>query len=66
MEMKGVPTFLYLQEHKQLVSDWTTQPYVDVVVLDSSQECPEDYEYLFFRPWNGTHTLCVEPVSVRH
>ena len=24
MEMKGVPTFLYLQEHKQLVSDWTT------------------------------------------
>ena len=56
----GIPSFLYLQEHKQLIDDWTTQPYVDIVVRLESEGCPEDYEALIFRPWNGTHELCVE------
>jgi len=58
--MTGLPTFLYLYEHKQLIDDWTTQPYVDIVVVESVQGCPDGYEALFYRNWNGTHELCVE------
>ena len=36
LSMEGVPTFLYLQEHKQLIEDWTTKPYVDVKVVEST------------------------------
>ena len=30
MDLESMPTALYLAEHKQLVDDWTTVPFVDV------------------------------------
>ena len=55
-----MPIHLYLAEHKQLIDDWTTRPYVDVLVQDSSKPCPLDYEPLLFRNWNGTHDVCLD------
>ena len=59
----SLPTFLYLHEHRQLVDDWTTLPFVDVR-LEVSQEgngqlqCGEGYEPVFGRVWNGTYEVC--------
>ena len=38
---------------KQVVSDWTALPFVDLVVAD--EKCPKDYEPLFRRTWRGTN-----------
>ena len=54
------PTFLYLAEHKQLMEDWNTRPYVDITVVKSDEGCPIDYEPLFYRNWNGTHEICID------
>ena len=51
---------LYLAEHKQLLDDWTTRPYVDIMVTKSVDGCPEDYEPLFYRNWNGTYDVCID------
>ena len=59
-KITSLPTFLYLAEHRQLVDDWTTRPFVDIVLVDADQECPIDYEPLFYRNWNGTYAVCVE------
>lgn len=65
LSSEGVPSFLYLQEHKQLIEDWTTQPFVDIVVNTAEEGCPIDYEPLIYRVWNGTHELCIEPENVQ-
>ena len=51
-------TALYLAEHKQLVDDWITRPYVDIILKQTEEGCPIDYEPLFWRHWNGTHEVC--------
>ena len=54
IRLDRLPTELYLSEHKQLLDDWTTRPYVDIVIRDDAEGCPTDYEPFFYRVWNGT------------
>lgn len=54
----SMPTFLYLAEHKQLIDDWTTQPFIDLRVSESNSGCPADYEPIFSLMWNGTYEVC--------
>ena len=54
------PTNVILYEHKQLYDDWTSQPFVDIVLEYKTVGCPDGYEHIFHRPWNGTHDVCVE------
>ena len=66
MDTNSDQTFLYLQEHKQLVDDWTSRPYIDITIENESDGCPIDYEPLFYRHWNGTYDVCdgVDGLSV--
>lgn len=41
----------------QVVSDWAVNPFVDIVV--ATEKCPEDYEPLFERKWEGTQEGCL-------
>ena len=50
--------FSILQEHKVLIQDWTTQPFVDVLISHVAVGCPDQYEPLFDRMWNGTNPMC--------
>ena len=50
------PTEIILYEHRQLYDDWTSQPFVDVILEE--ENCPSGYEPLFHRMWNGTHDVC--------
>ena len=59
LRLERQPTELYLAEHRQLLEDWTTRPYVDIVVLDYEEGCPKDYEPFIYRTWTGTKTTCV-------
>ena len=63
----SMPTYLYLFEHKQLVADWSTRPFVDIRLenYEESGGCALDYEPVFSRMWNGTYELCVEDLNVR-
>jgi len=65
LKYKNYPEAIYLAEHKQLVEDWTTRPYVDIQLIDATLGCPNDYEPLFGRMWNGTNTVCAEGLSFR-
>ena len=53
-----MPTLLYLHEHKQLINDWTSLPFVDIILESEANDCPIDYEPLVYRVWNGTYDLC--------
>ena len=64
-KIESFPTEKYLAEHKQLLEDWTTQPYVDIKLEDTAAGCPIDYEPLFTRKWNGTKDVCVEGLSFK-
>ena len=53
-------TAQYLSEHKQLVDDWHSQPYVDITIVPISEGgCPAEYEPLFSLMWDGTKDLCI-------
>ena len=54
------PSWLYLNEHKQLYDDWTTQPFVDITLESNEVGCPLNYEPLLFRYWPGTYDVCIE------
>ena len=56
--LKTMPTSLYLHEHKQLINDWTSLPFVDIVLESEANDCPTNYEPLVYRVWNGTYDLC--------
>ena len=56
--LKPIDTENYLSEHKQLLDDWTTKPFVDIIVIDDSEDCPQDYEIIFYRMWSGTYDTC--------
>ena len=47
-----------VQEHKRLYEDWTTSPFVDIVVNESAEGCPSGYEPVFSRTWRGTYDIC--------
>ena len=53
-------TSLYLADLKELVDDWTTSPYVDILITEVSKGCPLDYEPMFSRTWQGTGEICLE------
>lgn len=61
---KARPTDLYFAEHRQLYSDWTSQPFVEVKVESASSVggsgCSEadGFEPIFTRMWNGTQQVC--------
>ena len=65
LNITSFPADNYLAEHKQLVEDWTTQPYIDIKLVDHSLGCPNDYEPLLSRKWNGTYDVCVEDSSLK-
>ena len=54
--LKSLPTDTYLQEHKQLLADWESRPFIDIVV---EPECPLNYEPLLYRKWKGTYDICI-------
>ena len=54
--LKSLPTEMYLQEHKQLLDDWESRPFIDIVI---EPECPINYEPLLYRMWEGTYDLCI-------
>ena len=54
----SVETNVLLYEHQQLFDDWTTKPFTDIVVVDADIGCPNDYEPLFYKVWNGTKEFC--------
>ena len=56
--LKSMPTQLFLHEHKQLMDDWMTQPFVDIVLESEAAGCPQGYEPLLHRVWNGTYDIC--------
>ena len=58
-KLEFLPTNIILYEHKTMYHDWQTSPYVDIVIEPHNFGCPDDYEVLFSRPWNGTYDLCV-------
>lgn len=64
--LKSMPTQLFLHEHQTLINDWTTQPFVDITLEDSKNGCPEGYEPLFHRMWNGTYDICEVPRGENH
>ena len=41
----------------QVVEDWQTQPFVDIIVV-SEEDCPPGTEAVFSRPWAGTIQGC--------
>lgn len=42
-----------------IMREWEKAPYVDVVVVQEDQKCPEDYpEDVIFDTWLGTRTCC--------
>lgn len=52
-------TELYLDEHRQLKEDWESLPYVDIILVDDSENgCPLNYEPLIKRTWPGTYDTC--------
>ena len=55
--LKSTPTELYLYEHKQLVEDWEALPFIDIKI-SSDENCPEGFEPLFNKVWNGTRSVC--------
>ena len=55
-DLKSLPTDLYLHEHKQLVEDWESRPFIDIVL---EPECPPDYETILYRMWEGTYDICL-------
>lgn len=57
---RSMETNVILYEHRQLFDDWTSQPFVDIVLENSVQGCPLDYEPLFHRAWNGTYDICLD------
>ena len=59
----SVETNVLLYEHRQLYDDWTSRPYTDVIIVDSVNGCPLEYEPLFHRMWNGTNEFCVSTTS---
>lgn len=54
----NVETNVLLYEHRQLFDDWTTQPFTDILVVDANFGCPDEYEPLFYKVWNGTKEFC--------
>ena len=40
MSVTSPPIDLYLWEHKQLLDDWTTQPFVELTMESSIDGCP--------------------------
>ena len=55
-----LPTNLLLQDHKELHEEWKRQAYVDITLEKESDGCPQHYEILYQRPWNGTYDLCFQ------
>ena len=58
-----IETNVILYEHRQLYDDWTSKPYVDIVLKNSQIGCPFEYEPIFHRTWNGTHDICLKKSS---
>ena len=58
-KLEFLPTNVILYEHKTMYNDWQASPYIDIVIEPHDFGCPDDYEVLFSRPWNGTYDLCV-------
>ena len=65
---EGIPTDLYLAQHRQLTEDWQVKPFVDIILVNSQEEevgedsqlrCPPEYEALVSRVWPGTKEICV-------
>lgn len=59
-----VETNVVLYEHRQLYDDWLVQPFIDVILHDARyKECPDNYEPIIYRAWNGTHDVCFQESS---
>ena len=41
-----------------MYDDWTSLPYVEIVIENDRDDCAPDFEAIFTRMWNGTHTMC--------
>lgn len=68
LPLKDFSSQKYLWEHKVLVEDWSTQPYVDIKIVEAKvnsvtgfeeNSCPEEYEIVISRDWQGTKDLCL-------
>jgi len=43
----------------EIIRDWITPGYIDMVVVSNLTECPSDYDQLVFtRDWMGTRLGC--------
>ena len=43
----------------QVLQDWQTKPFIDVVMVTGEEECPEDYENdVFYEIWPGAAIGC--------
>ena len=47
-----------------MYDDWTNQPFVDIVLERSDLGCPNGFEPLFHRMWNGTHDICLDGTNL--
>lgn len=48
-----------LSEHKVFYEDWTTKPFVDLLIIDQPDSCPDEYKPVIKRTWKGTTDVCV-------
>ena len=44
--LRSPETNVVTYEHRQLYEDWTTKPFVDIVIVDEAQGCPPEYEII--------------------
>ena len=45
--LEFLPTNVLLQDHKELLDEWSSLPYIDIRLEKESDGCPRHYEILY-------------------
>ena len=43
----------------EIARDWAKQPLVSIATVQADEQCPDNYEVIFYRPWLGTDIYCI-------
>jgi len=54
-----IDKLVYFDTFYQIARDWTTEPFVDMILVDAERGCPPDIpEVVFYQNWQGLDVQC--------